>query len=152
MMPLLVADSVIVAFIAGGFGVLSTLILNITSLIQNVKLKKQGAANSAAVEVVREQVQNSHGTNLRDDLDVVLRTVAEHEAAQKRYEGNQQELKGTVEGISSDIRGMRADIGRLDRRDIENTATRREENGDTNRRFRGLETALENLRGKGTQP
>jgi len=58
-----VSDAVLSAWISGGLalaGVLTTVILP--------KILKQGRA----IHAVREQVQNSHGTNLRDDLDQVL--------------------------------------------------------------------------------
>lgn len=76
---------------------------------------------------VRHQVKNSHGTNLRDDVDHVraelaeVRGIAEHgvraaraatrEATQTREDV--QQLRADLTGTASDIRGMRKDIGRL---------------------------------------
>jgi hypothetical protein len=55
----------------------------------------------------REQVENSHNTNLRDDLDgrhgEVMRVL--------------DRLYRQFEGMGSDIRGIRKDIGRLESSD-----------------------------------
>ena len=57
---------------------------------------------SDKVERIREQVENSHSTNLRDELD------QDREEARRRHE----ELIDT-------LKGMKRDIGRLDLKDIE---------------------------------
>lgn len=62
------------------------------------------ARQHKTVERVREQVENSHGTILRDDVD---------------------EIRAAVEGVADDLRGLRKDVGRLDRRNIEDGVDRR---------------------------
>ena len=59
----------------------------------------------------REQVQNDHTPNLREELD-----ERHHEVMH-----SQRRLEKHIEGMSADIRGMRKDIGRIDDRvhDIE---------------------------------
>lgn len=57
------SEAVQVAFITSGFALVGTLAALILP-----KLRKQGRD----VRAVMHQVQNSHGTNLRDDIDKVL--------------------------------------------------------------------------------
>lgn len=59
---------------------------------QNVKLNRMGAH----VRQAREQVRNSHGTNLRDDLDKVIDGVGRLLLGQDRQ--------------SSEIAGLRKDL------------------------------------------
>lgn len=54
------------------------------------------------LERVRAQVENSHSTNLRDDLD------RDRKAAEKRHEE-----------VLEEMRGMKKDIGRIDTREID---------------------------------
>lgn len=76
---------------------------------------------------VRHQVKNSHGTNLRDDIDdqsaaiAEVRQIAEHgvRAARKASDDTMQ-LREDVQAqrqetgeVRSDIRGLRKDIARL---------------------------------------
>jgi len=76
---------------------------------------------------VRHQVKNSHGTNLRDDLDdqtaaiAKVRELAEHavRAARKASDDtvqlreDVQALRTDLGGTQSDIRGIRKDFGRI---------------------------------------
>lgn len=74
----------------------------------------------ADTKAARVQTENSHGTNLRDDLDKV-RDLAEHavRAARKastdtiQLREDVQALRTDHTGTASDIRGIRKDIGRL---------------------------------------
>lgn len=70
------SDAVLVAVITGGFGFLG---ICVTVLASRMK------ATNKAVHATQEQVQNSHKTNLRDDLDrlhddvrLVLTTQEQH--------------------------------------------------------------------------
>lgn len=56
------SDAVVVAFVTGGFALVGVLITVIAP-----RVVRQGRQLDAAVE----QLRNSHGTNLRDDLDVI---------------------------------------------------------------------------------
>lgn len=76
---------------------------------------------------VRHQVKNSHGTNLRDDMDdqsaaiADVRSLAEHavRAARKASDDavqlreDVQALRTDLTGTASDIRGIRHDIRRI---------------------------------------
>ena len=76
---------------------------------------------------VKHQVKNSHGTNLRDDIDGLrdsLTGVADtaskaHDAAQRALTSHTQlredvqALHKDMAGQASDIRGLRKDIGRI---------------------------------------
>lgn len=76
---------------------------------------------------IRHQVKNSHGTNLRDDLDdqaaaiAEVRQIAEHavRAARKASDDTVQLREDVQAGrretgeVRADVRGLRKDIGRL---------------------------------------
>ncbi len=78
------------------------IITMITTLITRGKLEhvKRDAA------ATREQVQNNHSTNFREELD-------ERHAEVTR---GQERIYRHLEGVSSDVRGIRKDIGRIDDR------------------------------------
>lgn len=76
--------------------------LIIVSLIQNRNTSKKTASIAADAKVARDQTANTHNTNLRDDVDVVI---------------------GSVQNISKDIRDVKlglelqgADIVRIGQR------------------------------------
>jgi len=69
-------DAPMATVLAGVLGVIGTILALV--------LQRSG--------VIRHQVQNSHGTNLRDDLDRITRTI---------------------DVVASDVRGIRRDHGRL---------------------------------------
>lgn len=60
-------DPVVLAAVVTTVGVIVTALIGV--LFQNVKLGRRIDKVHDKAEVVRDQVQNSHGTNLRDDLD-----------------------------------------------------------------------------------
>nr|WP_272953121.1 DUF2746 domain-containing protein [Microbacterium sp. B19(2022)] len=76
---------------------------------------------------VRHQVKNSHGTNLRDDVDDTRREIAEVReiarhavrAARKASDDTVQLREDVQAGrletgeVRADVRGLRRDIGRL---------------------------------------
>ncbi|TCJ28772.1 DUF2746 domain-containing protein [Microbacterium sp. PI-1] len=76
---------------------------------------------------VRHQVKNSHGTNLRDDVDDTRREIAEvREIAQHAVRAARKASDDTVQlredvqagrletgEVRADVRGLRKDIGRL---------------------------------------
>jgi uncharacterized membrane protein len=73
--PVLADPQVVSSFIVAGFalvGVLAGLI--VPRLHRNTRELK---AQAGTLESVREQVQNSHGTNLRDDLDFIREVLLE---------------------------------------------------------------------------
>ena len=86
---------------------------------QNGKIKK----TSQVVEEVRDQVANDHGTNLRDDLDVMR---DENRALVEDFKKFADHFKTQMDRVFSDIGGLRRDIGRADRRDIEDGVEIRE--------------------------
>jgi len=58
------------------------------------------AKNLAEVRVIRAQVQNSHGTNLRDDLDRVLAGQGRHDAELARVHDTQRDIqRAMTEGL-----------------------------------------------------
>ena len=100
-------ESVQVALIGSG----GLVLVAIVGLLGGIQLKRQKKLSSA-VEVVRDQVQNDHGTNLRNDLDRVSQSVSF--------------LDHTVEEVRTDIQWIREHLMLQSRRDIEDTADVRE--------------------------
>lgn len=97
MLAVLHSEGVVVALVTGLFG-------TIIAVLQSHRAtgKKIDAVATNAAEA-REQVKNSHKTNLRDDMDALhadvreaLRLLTEHGADLKRH--------------GSEIGGLRADI------------------------------------------
>ncbi len=86
---------------------------------QNAKFKK----TSQVVEEVHDQVANDHGTNLRDDLDLMR---DENRALVEDFTNFTDEFKTQMARVFSDISGLRSDIGRADRRHIEDCVDIRE--------------------------
>lgn len=88
------------------------IITMITTLITRGKLEhvKRDAA------ITREQVQNSHTTNLREEQD---------ERHQEVMRGIHR-LDKQAEGTTADVRGIRKDIGRIDERVIHIESEKRE--------------------------
>lgn len=100
-------ESVQVSLIGSG----GLVLVAIVGLLGGLQLKRQKKL-STAVEVVRDQVQNDHGTNLRNDLDRVSQSVSF--------------LDHTVEEVRTDIQWIREHLMLQSRRDIEDTADVRE--------------------------
>lgn len=62
------SDGLMAAWVSGGCGLVATLLAVVVP-----KLWKAGRVQAE----IRDQVSNSHGTNLRDDLDIVRDLVLE---------------------------------------------------------------------------
>lgn len=76
-------EPLMVAFVSGGFLLVATLITAIVpALIKQGRLI-QGIQEDASAS--REQVQNNHRTNLRDDLDKALRGIDQLLVGQGRH-------------------------------------------------------------------
>lgn len=100
-------ESVQVALIGSG----GLVLVAIVGLLGGIQLKRQKKL-STAVEVVRDQVQNDHGTNLRNDLDRVSQSVSF--------------LDHTVEEVRTDIQWIREHLMLQSRQAIEDAADVRE--------------------------
>lgn len=99
---------VMVAFITGGFGLVGILI---PILIKQNRAIKSVQEDSAAA---REQVQNSHRSNLRDDLDMVMAGV--------------HRIEQTLDNQATALNNMRIDLGweRRERMDLAHRVERLE--------------------------
>jgi hypothetical protein len=68
-------------------------------------------------EVIRNEVKNSHSTNLRDDLDdnhtSIVEALKEILLKQSMSDTSIERLHELAGGTRSDVRGLRRDIGRL---------------------------------------
>lgn len=80
-----------VAFVSGGFGLLSL-------IVSELRLRKQ----AGQIGEISEQVKNSHETNLRDDVDRVLSGVETLVEAQRRQGQD-------ITGIREDVRMERTE-------------------------------------------
>lgn len=68
---------------------------------------------AADIRTVRDQVQNSHTINLRDDVDGKHdETTGQNVQILEQLEGLRDLVERRFEGVSSDVRGVRRDIGR----------------------------------------
>ena len=61
----------------------------------------------AIIEEVRNQVQNSHSTNLRDDLDRISRSLEEHIEIAKQSDRRQEETAQKVDQLADDVTSLR---------------------------------------------
>ena len=91
------SDEVLVAVVTTIGVVLSAVVTGGFAILHKTQ-KNRDEKNQQVQETIREQVQNSHGTNLRNDIDRVL---------------------AVVESVQGDVRGIRKDVGRLDQRDMQ---------------------------------
>lgn len=70
------------------------------------------AAVEAGVAAVKAETKTNHGSSMRDAIDRI-------EANQKSERGARMRLEVAIDGVASDVRGMRRDIGRLQDADVE---------------------------------
>ena len=81
----------------------------ITALVQR-PVRRTLAEQTSTIEVVRENVQNSHPMGMRDDLDAqfaeVLDAVSEVRSSQRRHDSE-------ISGIRADGRQARSDLSHL---------------------------------------
>lgn len=107
--------------------VITTLITAITALlavvlVQGRKAKAEAAHTRAETLQIldglqrdaahtREQVTNSHASNLRDDVDDIARVLATVAEQLRR-------LDASARNTAADVRGLRRDVGRLSDVDI----------------------------------
>ena len=75
---------------------------------------------AADVRIVREEVKNSHAINFRDDIDGKhdetttqnARIVAQNDRIEQQVEALRELFDRRLDGVASDVRGIRKDIGR----------------------------------------
>ncbi|POH63966.1 hypothetical protein C3B59_10505 [Cryobacterium zongtaii] len=82
------------------------------------------AAAATDSAITKEQVQNSHTTNLREESDT------RHDAVMTAFaslQGAQAELARAVDDVKASQRGMQRDIGRLGDADLEHFKAARED-------------------------
>ena len=89
-----------------GLGVLSVIAAGLPLWITTRRAATTAAATSVQVAEIHEQAVNDHraaDVNLRDQLDRMERHQREHQESQRVFEA----------AITSELRGLRKDIGRL---------------------------------------
>lgn len=74
------------------------------------------ASTAAATEQVREQVQNSHATNLRHDLDAIHTSIRGVQSDLTDVRDDQRVLHRDVRGIHRDVSDLRNGARVQDRR------------------------------------
>jgi len=70
----------------------------------------QVAQTNASVGVIREQVQNTHTTNLRDELDGLVTQFGRVESAISDLTDGQAAMRDDIGGVHSEIRDVRRDV------------------------------------------
>jgi hypothetical protein len=78
--------------------------------------QKTIGAMKADAAATRDQVQNSHGTNLRDDVDKVLGGVDDLLAGQRRHDELLRAHARDIGGLRQEIRHERAERLDVERR------------------------------------
>lgn len=104
-------SDVIIVNVLALLGTISTAVSALLIAVVS-KQRHETKKTNKTIERVRDQVENSHGTNMRDDLDVIRNEIRAMASVQR--------------STASDVRGIRSDFGRLDRRSIEGDVERRE--------------------------
>lgn len=72
-----------------------------------VETQERVAQTSETVGIIREQVQNTHSVNLRDDLDEKIGTLSRQVSV---VIDAQQAAREDVGGLHSEVRALRQDI------------------------------------------
>lgn len=85
-----------------GIALVSSVTAIIVALISHFPLRRGVKAAQQDAAVTREQVQNSHKTNLRDDIDIVMDKISEVLTVQR--------------STSNDVRQLREDLA-IERRE-----------------------------------
>ena len=100
-------------FVAPTITGVSIIVVALITLITNFRLSHKVKALKEDSAATRAQVENDHPTNLREESD------ARHGEVMHGI----HRLDKQLEGVNSDIRGLRKDIGRNDTRihDLEST-------------------------------
>lgn len=134
-------ESIWLSLLAPG-GVIVVVVGGIFAVVQSRKARKR----DEVTEVIREQVQNSHGTNLRDDIDKVMTVTATLESnvttLDERLRDVERAQRSQHELILAEMRGMRRDIGRLGDADLQQAEERnqiRQKVDDLGDRYHELE-------------
>ncbi|POH63646.1 MULTISPECIES: hypothetical protein [Cryobacterium] len=106
-------------------GLLSFLGVRVTQAVSHSKSaatdSKSAAADSA---IAKEQVQNSHKTNLREESDERHKALTD---ALDTILGKQAEQARSLDDVKASQRGLQRDIGRLADADLEHTKAARED-------------------------
>lgn len=105
------SDDVIISLIGTVIG--PVIILWVSTRLGR-RIKMQGIAT----EQIRYQVENSHKTNIRDDMDVILTEV---QAGFTNVRGEISSVRGDLAGVHGDIRGLREDVTELRKTDSQNS-------------------------------
>ncbi len=107
------AEAVPEAVAVEAVAVVGSILVAIVGLI-GVVIARRHKNLEQATAVIRENVQNSHETNLRDDIDKI---ADRSERTETRLAQVERDVRSNHEMILAELRGMRRDIGRLSDRD-----------------------------------
>ena len=99
---------------------IAALIVALGGLVSAIGVTTKSLAEVRAVRVeqeqIREQVQNSHGTNMRDDLDKIRDALGDVQAGQRRHDSDLARVHDTQRDIQ---RAMTEGLERLADADAE---------------------------------
>ena len=112
MVAVMATPEVVAALVALGVAICGVVTLQLKAL--SARLRQRIDAVHESAEAARTQVENHHGTNLRDDMDQLARQVREGmqaiQEAQRRADARaEREHSERVD----EVRLLREDLGRL---------------------------------------
>ena len=101
------SEPVVLSLITAASAVLVAVVGAVAGLAQHVRSKRQHTETSEKLDIVQDQVKNSHTTNLRHDIDTVTTVVEEVKTLVKNVANNVVLLSQTVNNL--DLRIHNAD-------------------------------------------
>ena len=112
LVAVMATPEVVAALVALGVAICGVVTLQLKAL--SARLRQRIDAVHESAEAARSQVENHHGTNLRDDVDQLARQVREGLAAIQASQ-NRADARAEREHDErvSEIRLIREDLGRI---------------------------------------
>ena len=112
LVAVMATPEVVAALVALGVAICGVVTLQLKAL--SARLRRRIDAVHESAEAARSQVENHHGTNLRDDVDQLARQVREGMQAIREAQ-NRADARAEREHDErvSEIRLLREDLGRI---------------------------------------
>lgn len=112
LVAVMATPEVVAALVALGVAICGVVTLQLKAL--SARLRRRIDAVHESAEAARSQVENHHGTNLRDDMDQLARQVREGMQAIREAQ-NRADARAEREHSErvDEVRMLREDLGRL---------------------------------------
>ena len=91
-------------------GLAGLAIIAVPTLAAALIAARRSGANGSAVEAVRDQVQNDHTNNLRDDIDEIRQAVIDIRGDLRVVRADVRELRGELRDERSDRASADAEV------------------------------------------